>query len=247
MAQTLSLAAVRRRIRQRANRAAASSAQRFFKAGRGEYGAGDHFLGLSAPLIRMLSQQFGALAPDQLLALLHSRWHEERSLALLNMVTQSLRGGAQIQVAMRRLYLRELRRVNNWDLVDGSAAQLLRPQRGFARRVLLRRLARSPQLWRRRIAVIATFDDIRRGDPALTLELCRVLLDDPQDLMHKACGWMLREAGKRTPAVLRRFLRRHAAHMPRTMLRYAIERLPERERRRILANSSPRHQGARAR
>lgn len=102
---------------------------------------------------------------------------------------------------------------------------------------MLARLARSPQLWRRRVAIIASFDDIRRGELALTQQLCRVLLNDPHDLMHKACGWMLREVGKRSPAVLRRYLRRYAARMPRTMLRYAIERLPERERQRLLTSS----------
>ena len=237
MAPRFSLASIRRQIRRQGSRARALGAQRFFRTGPGEYGAGDHFLGLNVPMINALSKRFGALAPAALRALLHSRWHEERALALANMVTQSRRGDESVQAAMRVLYLRELRRVNNWDLVDGSAAPLLRPQAGFRRRELLRRLVRSPQLWRRRVAIIATFDDIRRGELVLTQQLCRVLLQDPQDLMHKACGWMLREVGKRSPPVLRRFLRRYAAQMPRTMLRYAIERLPERERQRILAGS----------
>ena len=237
MARSPSLASIRLQVRRKASRTRALGAQRFFRTGRGEYGAGDQFLGLTVPMINALSKHCGALAPAPLRSLLHSRWHEERSLALANMVTQSVRGTGPVQAGMRKLYLRELRCVNNWDLVDGSAAALLRPQSGFRRRELLLWLARSPQLWRRRVAIIASFDDIRRGELLLTQQLCRLLLNDPHDLMHKACGWMLREVGKRSPPVLRRFLRRHAPQMPRTMLRYAIERLPERERQRILVGS----------
>jgi 3-methyladenine DNA glycosylase AlkD len=239
MASSSSLARIRARCAALARPAQAAAASRYFKTGRGEYGAGDHFLGLRVPQIRVLAREFAALGPGPLRALLRSRWHEQRLLALVIMVEQSVRAGPREQALLRRLYLRELRYVNNWDLVDSSAAQLLRPQAGFARRSLLRRLARAPQLWRRRVAVIASFDDIRRGEFALPQELCATLLDDSHDLLHKACGWMLREVGKRAPLQLRGFLRRHAAHMPRTMLRYAIERLPERERRRILLSSRP--------
>jgi 3-methyladenine DNA glycosylase AlkD len=231
----MQIAAVRDCLRSLAEPAQAAAALRFFKTGPGEYGAGDRFLGVRVPQIRTLSRQAGVLAPRALLGLLTSSWHEERLFALLNMVSQSLQGGESGQLAMRHLYLRHLRHVNNWDLVDSSAAQLLRPQRGFARMLLLRRLARSPQLWRRRVAVVATFDDIRRGAPAVTLELCERLLRDRHDLMHKACGWMLRETGKRSLPTLRRFLAKNAPRMPRMMLRYAIERLPAKERRRILA------------
>ena len=237
---TMQITAIRARMQRLARPAYAAAAMRFFKTGRGEYGAGDHFMGLRVPQLRALAKEFATLEPAPLRALLRSRWHEQRLLALIIMVEQSLRAAASQQAALRRLYLRELRYVNNWDLVDSSAAQLLRPQAGFARLALLRRLACSPQLWRRRVAVIATFDDIRRGEPELTMELCVALLADTHDLMHKACGWMLREAGKREPARLRKFLRRHAAQMPRTMLRYAIERLPQPERLRILRASRPR-------
>jgi 3-methyladenine DNA glycosylase AlkD len=241
-----SAASVRARTLQLARPARAAASLRYFKTGPGEYGAGDRFLGLTVPQLRQLAREFGALPIATLRVLLRSGWHEQRLLALIIMVDQSADAGAQQQRVLRRLYLAELRYVNNWDLVDASAAVLLRPQPRYARAALLRRLARSPQLWRRRVAMIATFDDIRRGEFALTLELCRQLLDDPQDLMHKACGWMLRELGKRAPARLRGFLRRHAARMPRTMLRYAIERLPEAERRRIMRTSRPPPRGTRA-
>lgn len=238
------LASVRARTGALARPARAVAALRYFKAGPGEYGAGDQFLGLSVPQLRRLAREFAALGPGALRALLRSRWHEQRLLGLIIMVEQSGKAGAAQQAALRSLYLAQLRHVNNWDLVDSSAATLLRPQPGFARAALLRRLARSPQLWRRRVAVIATFDDIRRGEFALTLELCALLLGDAHDLMHKACGWMLRELGKRDLARLRAFLRRHAPRMPRTMLRYAIERLPEAERRRIMRAGKPAARGA---
>ena len=241
-----SAASARARTLQLARPARAAASLRYFKTGPGEYGAGDRFLGLTVPQLRQLAREFGALPIAALRALLRSGWHEQRLLALIIMVDQSADAGAQQQRVLRRLYLAELRYVNNWDLVDASAAVLLRPQPRYARTALLRRLAHSPQLWRRRVAMIATFDDIRRGEFALTLALCRQLLDDPQDLMHKGCGWMLRELGKRAPARLRRFLRRHAARMPRTMLRYAIERLPEAERRRIMRTSRPPPRGTRA-
>ncbi len=241
-----SAASVRARTLQLARPARAAASLRYFKTGPGEYGAGDRFLGLTVPQLRQLARDYAALPIAALRALLRSSWHEQRLLALIIMVDQSADAGAQQQTALRRLYLAELRYVNNWDLVDASAAVLLRPQPGYERIALLRRLARSAQLWRRRVAMIATFDDIRRGEFALTLELCEQLLGDPQDLMHKACGWMLRELGKRAPARLRGFLRRHAARMPRTMLRYAIERLPEAERRRIMRTSRPPPRGTRS-
>ncbi len=246
MRRKTSVATVRACTRQLARPARAAASLRFFKTGPGDYGAGDRFLGLTAPQLRQLAKEFAELPIAALRALLRSSWHEQRLLALIIMALQSADAGAQHQAALRRLYLAELRYVNNWDLVDASAAVLMRPQTGFARAALLRRLARSPQLWRRRVAMIATFDDIRRNEFALTLELCERLLGDTQDLMHKACGCMLRELGKRAPAHLRSFLRRHAARMPRTMLRYAIERLPEAERRRIMRSSRPAPRGARS-
>jgi 3-methyladenine DNA glycosylase AlkD len=241
MPSTTSLVRIRARARRFASRAQAAAARRYFKTGPGEYGEGDRFLGLNVAQVRVLSKEFADLPPRQLTALLRSPWHEERLLALVIMVGQSRQGSGREQAALRRLYLRQLRHVNNWDLIDCSAAPLLRPQTGFRRAALLRRLARSPQLWRRRAAIVATFDDIRRGAIKLTLELSRVLLSDPHDLMHKACGWMLREAGKRRLPELRHFLHSHAARMPRTMLRYAIERLPEPERQRWLRDSRATH------
>jgi 3-methyladenine DNA glycosylase AlkD len=211
--------------------------QRFFKTGPGEYGEGDVFLGVRVPAIRRIVRAHRADAGlPAIRGLLASLYHEARLLGLLLLVERFRRGSARERVAIFRLYLASTDRINNWDLVDLSAEHIvgggLRERRD---RSLLDRLARSASLWERRIAVLATFHFIRRGEFDDTLRLARRLLADPHDLMHKAVGWMLREVGKRDAPRLRAFLDRHAAVMPRTMLRYAIERFPEAERRRYLA------------
>ena len=159
----------------------------------------------------------------------------ERLLALFVLVRQYGRADAASRSAIYRMYLKNTARINNWDLVDCSAEHIVGAQLRDGGRAVLRRLARSPILWRRRIAIIATFHDIKRGEHDETLRIAKMLLDDPHDLIHKAVGWMLREVGKRDRAAEERFLRRHARRMPRTMLRYAIERFPERLRLAYLA------------
>lgn len=218
-----------------ADPAQAQMAQRFFKTGKGEYGAGDKFLGLRVPQLHALAREYRELNGAALLSLLRSPWHEERVLALLIMVGRYQRGTPALRAALHRTYLRNLRYVNNWDLVDCSAPVLMSAPAPAVRRALLLRLAASRQLWHRRVAMLATFADLRAGEYALTLRLARVLRDDPHDLIHKAVGWMLRELGKRDRSELEAHLRRHASRMPRTMLRYAIERLPPRTRRAWLA------------
>ena len=164
-------------------------------------------------------------------ALLHSPIHEERLLALLILVEAYHRADEAGRAAAYRLYLKNLDRINNWDLVDGSAPRIVGRHLAQRPRAVLFRLARSKIVWHRRVAVLATFYFIRQDDFADALRLAELLRDDEHDLMHKAVGWMLREIGKRDLSVLKQFLQRHAALMPRTMLRYAIEKLPERERR----------------
>lgn len=231
------LARIRRDLRRSASPRRAADFQRFFQAFPGGYGHPDRFLGIRVPEIRAVAREASRLGDAALLRLLRSPWHEERLLALAAWDRQARRAPAARRARIARLYLGALDRLNNWDLVDLSAPQLLgehlvgRPTR------VLRQLAASPCLWRRRVAVVATFAFIRRKDFRDTLALCRGLLGDRHDLMHKACGWMLREVGKRDPGALRRFLRAHAPRMPRTMLRYAIERLPDQERRRWLVSS----------
>jgi 3-methyladenine DNA glycosylase AlkD len=213
----------------------ARAVERFFKTGPGEYGAGDRFLGIGVPALRKLARSHQALSLRELAVLLRSPWHEERLLALLIMVRQYARGTPRRREAIYRLFLRSRRRINNWDLVDCSAEHIVGGHLHGDSSRMLTQLAGSPRLWDRRIAILATFHYIKRGEYRETLRLSRLLLHDPHDLIHKAVGWMLREVGKRDRALEERFLRRHAAQMPRTMLRYAIERFPGRLRRRYLA------------
>jgi 3-methyladenine DNA glycosylase AlkD len=221
---------LRRALRFSASAAQAKLLQRFFKTGPGEYGAGDVFLGVRVPAIRKLVPHADTLKPSELRRLLRSRFHEERLLALLILVRRFQRGDEAIRRGAFDLYLAETRHVDNWDLVDLTAPHIVGAWLIDKDRSLLDSLAASTLLWERRIAVLATSAFIRRGQLDDTLRLCARLLSDPHDLIHKACGWMLREVGKRDARVLENFLERHAARMPRTMLRYAIERLPESRR-----------------
>ena len=206
----------------------------FFKTGPGEYGAGDQFIGLTVPALRQLAQQYRQLSLRETKQLLRSPIHEERLLALLILVGAYGVGDAAAQERIYKIYLRSTRSINNWDLVDTSAPQIVGAFLATRSQVPLRRLARSPSLWERRIAIIATFYFIRQNNFTPTLTIARTLLSDQEDLIHKAVGWMLREVGKRDPAVLVEFLQLHYRQMPRTMLRYAIERFPERSRQRYL-------------
>ncbi len=213
----------------------ARHARRFFRTGPGEYGEGDEFLGLTVPQVRALASEHAGLGLRGMLALLHSRWHESRLLALLLLVDAYQAGDAAGRARIADAYLANLRWVNNWDLVDSSAHLILGPHLPPARRGLLDDLSRSGNLWERRIAILATLHYVREGEFRDTLRIAKRLLRDRHDLIHKAVGWMLREVGKRDEARLRYFLDRHAAVMPRTMLRYAIERLPQGSRSRYLA------------
>ncbi|MFA6318204.1 MAG: DNA alkylation repair protein [Elusimicrobiota bacterium] len=217
----------------------AAALQRYFKTGKGQYGAGDVFLGVTTPQLKAAVKRYRDLPMPELRRLLASAVHTDRSAGLEIMVSRYQRGDALERGRLYRLYVSSLDRVNNWDLVDCSAPHIIGAHlRGRGKGILLR-WARSPVLWRRRVAVLATLAFIRDGSFGPTLRLARMLLDDREDLMHKAVGWMLREVGKRDQAVLERFLSRHCRRMPRTMLRYAIERFPERLRRAYLKGRPP--------
>lgn len=218
-----------------ANPEKAALLQRFFKTGRGEYAEGDRFLGIMVPAVRRVAREMRQLGLEEVERLLGSPYNEERLLALLLMVRRYERATPEEQTAIYRCYLRNRRRVNNWNLVDLSAPNIVGKHLLHRSRAPLYRLGRSRSVWDRRIAVLATFWFIRERDFRDSLELARRLLTDKHDLMHKACGWMLREIGKRDQAVLERFLREHCRTMPRTMLRYAIERFPHAQRRAYLA------------
>ncbi len=220
-------AELRKRLAALADPRAAEGSRRFFKTGPGEYGEGDLFRGIRVPALRRLARERGgAVTPAGALALLKSEFHEDRLLALLILVRLYAKGDEAARAGIYRAYLSHTKFVNNWDLVDSSAEHVVGAHLRDRSRAPLRRLAKSGDLWERRIAVLATFHFIKRGEFRETFSLARALLSDREDLIHKAVGWMLREVGKARPEALRAFLERHAATMPRTMLRYAIERFP---------------------
>jgi 3-methyladenine DNA glycosylase AlkD len=231
-------ATIHRELNALASPSRARNLQWFFKTASGEYGAGDRFLGLRVPQLRKLAATHRAAPLGTVTRLLHSKWHEERMVALFILVRQYRAAGPTQRDAICRLYLANTDRINNWDLVDCSAEHIVGAHLREKGRGRLLRLARSGSLWERRIAIIATAHYIKRGEFGDTLKIARVLRDDPHDLIHKAVGWMLREVGKRDRSALEGFLRRHAARMPRTMLRYAIERFPEDLRHRYLAGTA---------
>lgn len=207
----------------------------FFKTGPGEYGEGDRFLGVKVPDTRRVARRFRELPLAEIGRLLDSPMHEDRLAGLVVLVGQFERGDEDTQKRIYDFYLARTARINNWDLVDVSAPQIVGGWLAARSRKPLLKLARSQSLWERRISIVATLQFIRRQDFADTLTIAEMLLKDRHDLIHKATGWMLREAGKRDEAVLKGFLDAFAAQMPRTMLRYAIERLSEKDRLHYMA------------
>ncbi|HXX94794.1 MAG TPA: DNA alkylation repair protein [Planctomycetota bacterium] len=230
----IDLGSVRRAVRKRAHPRKAEVLRRFFKTGPGEYAEGDRFLGLTVPVVRELVREFRRAPLPTVRGLVASDIHEERLLGLLLLVERYRGGSPREREAIYRTYLRSFRHINNWDLVDATAEHIVGAHLANRDPAPLRRWARSNHLWTRRIAIVSTFHGIRRNRFSPTLGIAQILLRDPHDLIHKAVGWMLREVGKRDGAALERFLRKHFRDMPRTMLRYAIERLPERRRRAYL-------------
>jgi 3-methyladenine DNA glycosylase AlkD len=231
----MSVQTIQKKIRRLADKNKARILRRFFKAGPGDYGEGDIFLGITVPVIRKLAKEHDRFPPRDAAKLLTSPFHEERLLALLMLVRAFSRGSDSEKKQLYTLYLRHTRYINNWDLVDLSAPAIVGGYLvGSNDRARLYALARSKDLWKRRIAIIATFAFIRRNDYIDTLNIAAMLLDDGHDLIHKAVGWMLREVGKRDLGAEEKFLRRHYERMPRTMLRYAIERFPEAKRKKYL-------------
>ncbi len=223
----MSVEGIREKLQAMADPRQAANLQRYFKTGPGEYGEGDRFLGLRVPQVRKLAKEFSAISLKDIQQLLRSAIHEERLLALLLMVQRFQRCGENEREKLYRLYLASTRYINNWDLVDVSAGQIVGGWLFDKSRKPLYQLARSDSLWERRIAIMATSHFIKRGEFAESLQLSERLLQDEHDLIHKAVGWMLREVGKCDREIEEAFLREHYRQMPRTMLRYAIERFPE--------------------
>jgi 3-methyladenine DNA glycosylase AlkD len=231
----MTLSAVRRRLQEAGNPEDAVFLQRFFKTGAGQYGEGDHFLGIRVPMTRTLAREFADLPISDIEKLLHDKWHEARLLALVLLVNRYERSDAAGKETLFRCYLANTDRINNWDLVDLSAPGIVGAHLETRSRAPLDKLAKSKSLWERRIAIVATYWFIRRGEFDDTLRIATTLLSDSHDLIHKAVGWMLREVGKRDDRVLEEFLDEHAHEMPRTALRYSIERMSPAKRKRYMA------------
>ena len=227
-------ATIQTELKQLGDSQAALFSQRFFKTGPGEYGEGDVFRGIRVPVLKRVAMKYKDLPSPETLKLLHSRYHEDRLVALLILTHQFVRADDAIRKTIYRSYLKNTRYINNWDLVDSSAPQIVGAFLWDKDRSLLFKLARASSLWERRIAILATFHFIRHGETRDTLKIASLLLSDSEELIHKAVGWMLREVGKRDLETAEKFLRQHCRRMPRTMLRYAIERFPEPKRRQYL-------------
>jgi len=223
----MSVRAIQSKLAELGNTDIAAHAQRFFKTGPGEYGEGDIFRGIRVPVLRRIAAKHRTLALADTLRLLQSRYHEDRFVALCILIHAYERGNEDQKKVIYQTYLSHARWVNNWDLVDASAHKIVGPYLFERDRSVLFTLAGSDELWERRIAIMATLHFIRKQDYGDTLRIAERLLSDPHPLIHKAMGWMLREVGKRDFAVQDAFMRAHYQKMPRTMLRYAIERYPE--------------------
>ena len=221
---------IRKRLLDLEDKEKAKTLQRFFKTGPGEYGEGDIFLGVMVPQLRKLSKEYGELDLGEVEALLKSLVHEERLLALLILIRKYIRADEAEKKKIYGLYLKSTRWINNWDLVDLSAPNIVGDFLMNRSRKPLYRLAHSSVLWERRVAILATFQFIKSRQFDDTLRIGEILISDQEDLIHKAVGWMLREVGKRDPAAEESFLREQYRQMPRTMLRYAIERFPAAKR-----------------
>lgn len=210
--------------------ATASILQKFFKTGPGDYGEGDRFRGIRVPVLRKFAKKYQKLELSDNLSLLRSPFHEDRLLALLILIRVFCRSDPATREQVYELYLGNTHFINNWDLVDLSAEHIVGAFLRDKERDPLYRLARSTSLWERRIAVLATFNYVKCGQFEETFRIAEMLLRDKEDLLHKAVGWMLRETGKRDLGAEQAFLNIHYQQMPRTMLRYAIERFPEDKR-----------------
>jgi len=221
-------------LRKYSSKQKAKILKRFFKTGPGEYAQGDIFIGITVPRLRILSYRYQDLAFNEILELLKSRIHEERFLALLILMLKYRKVNLTGKQKIYKTYLSHSKYVNNWDLVDVSAKQIVGNFLEDKNRAPLYELANSSSLWEKRIAIISTFHFIENSDFKDTLKIAKILILDSHDLIQKAVGWMLREVGKRDRCCEEKFLRKYYRTMPRTMLRYAIERFKEPKRQAYL-------------
>ncbi len=225
---------IQKELRRLADKEIAEHSQRFYQTAKGQYGHGDRFLGIRVPALRKIAGQYRGASVEQASRLLKSEFHEERLLSLILLVAMFKKANDEGRRAIYTLYLENTRFINNWDLVDCSAEHIVGAHlRGGDKRPLYD-LAVSDMLWERRISIMSTFGFIKHGEFADTLKIAEILLADKEDLIHKAVGWMLREIGKRNIETEEKFLKKYCRQMPRTMLRYAIEKFPTPKRLRYL-------------
>lgn len=218
-------------LKKAADKKTAIQTQKFFKTGKGEYGEGDIFIGITVPECRELAKKYEHLSLLQIKKHLQSKIHEERQVALMILSAQYKKANKKQKEKIFKYYLKNKEHINNWDLVDGSAWEIVGAHLLDKDKDILHVLATSRRLWDRRIAIVSTMHFIRNNHFDTTLQLAEEFMNDKEDLMHKATGWLLREVGKKDQKRLEIFLDRHHKTMPRTMLRYAIERLaPEKKK-----------------
>ncbi len=225
---------IQNELRRLANEEIAEHSQRFFQTAKGQYGHGDRFLGIRVPALRKIARQYRGVSVDEASRLLKSEFHEERLLSLLLLVAMFKKANDEGRRAIYNLYLQNTRFINNWDLVDSSAEHIVGAQLRDGDKKPLYDLAVSDMLWERRISIMSTFHFIKHSEFDDTLRIAEILLPDKEDLIHKAVGWMLREIGKRNIETEEIFLKKYYRQMPRTMLRYAIEKFPEPKRQKYL-------------
>ena len=234
----MTIAQLKKELKVLGNPEKAKLLQGFFKTGKGDYGEGDIFLGVTVPQTRAVAKKHHELSLEETEELIQSKIHEERLAAILSLVHHFelavKEKNEKKQKEIFDFYLSKASKVNNWDLVDLSAPKIAGPYLLNRDRKVLYKLTNSKNLWERRIAIISTFEFIRNNDFKDTFAITETLLRDSHDLMHKACGWMLREVGKRDEKELEKFLKKHYKKMPRTMLRYAIEKFDEKKRKQFL-------------
>jgi 3-methyladenine DNA glycosylase AlkD len=230
----MSLSEIRKEILKQKNPAQALILQRFFKTGKGEYGEGDRFYGIKVPVQRTIAKQFKELPLEDLKVLMNSKVHEERLIAAFILVDQYKMGDEKKEKIIFEFYLKNRKGINNWDLVDLSAPKIVGKYLLYKEKDVLYKFARSKDLWEKRVAILSTQTFIREHFFEDTLKISEILLNDKHDLIHKAVGWMLREVGNRDLQTEEEFLKEHYKTMPRTMLRYAIEKFPEKKRKAYL-------------
>ena len=244
MKKELNLNQLEKTLKKESNKKQSKILQRFFKTGPGEYGEGDIFLSIKVPIQRQISKQFENLNLKQLQILLNSKIHEKRLIALFILIKQYQKAeklkNNKIKQEIFNFYLKNTKKVNNWDLVDLSAPNIIGKylfhNKNKTPRKILYKLVKSQNLWQRRISILATFEFIKNHEFKDSLKIAKLLLNDKHDLIHKAVGWMLREIGKKNIKILENFLKTKYKTMPRTMLRYSIEKFPEKQRQKYLKN-----------